>query len=139
MADPALPPPADEPETTHGIVAKLLSLGGSFGRHIQALLALAGHESKEAATLYLKLLAVVVAALVFMVFGYVFLLLFVAFSLAGIFGISWIWISLGLAVLHLVAAAIGGFYVKTHIVSPVFTSTSSELKKDFDALGRLQP
>jgi len=138
MAETALPPRAGGPET-RGVLAELVSFAGSFGRHIQALLALAGHESKEAATLYAKVLAVVIAALIFAVFGYVFLLLFVAFLLAMVFGISWIWICLGFAILHFAAAAAGIFHVRNQIQAPVFTATSAELKKDFDALNKFQP
>lgn len=139
MAEPALPPPADGPEATRGIVAELLGFASSLGRHIQALLALAGHESKEAAFHYLRVIAAAVVALVFVLLGYLFLLLFVAFLLAAALKISWIWIALGFAVLHFLVTAGCLFYVKARIQSPMFTATASEFKKDFDALSRFQP
>jgi len=139
MAESTVPPPAGGPERSRGVAAELLSFAGSFGRHVQALFALAGTESREAAELYVRALLVVVGVLVLAVFGYVFLLLFVAFVLAQIFSLDWIWICLGLAVLHFAGAGAGIFYVRSHLQTPVFSATSAELKKDFEALNRLQP
>ncbi len=135
MAEPALPSPDIGPETSRGLLAELLSLAGSFGRHLQAMLALAGQESKEAAALYLRLLL----TLVFAVLGYVFLLLFLAFLLAMVFGVDWIWIALGFAILHLLVTAVCALHVKKHLPSPVFTATAEELKRDFDSLKRFDP
>lgn len=139
MADSALPPPASGPETSHGLPSAVSGLLGSLGHHVQTLLALAGHESKEAATHYLWLAVILGLGLILAVFGYVFLVLFVAFLLALIFGISWLWICLGLTVLHLVGAGVCGLLVKARFATPVFTSTSIELKKDFDSLKDFRP
>ncbi len=135
MADPAYPSPEPSgPGTTRGALAELLSFAGSLGRHIDALLALAGHETKEAAALYLRLVILLVAAVAFVILGYIFLLLFIAFLLAAVFGINWIWITLGLALLHLLGAAVCALHVRNHLPTPVFTSTSAELKRDFATL-----
>ena len=139
MAEPALSPLDNGPGASRGVLAGLLSFSGSFGQHLQALLALAGHESKEAARLYLRLLIMLIAALVFAVLGYLFLLLFVAFLLATVFGISWIWIALSFAALHLIVMAVCAWQVKTHLPSPIFTATSAELKRGFDSLKRFEP
>ncbi|MFZ4681971.1 MAG: phage holin family protein [Terrimicrobiaceae bacterium] len=119
-------------------MAELLSFAGSLGRHLQALLALAGHETKEAAGLYLRLVILLIAALIFFVLGYVFLLFFIASLLAVTFGINWIWISLGLALFHLIGTAVCGLYVRNHLPTPVFTSTSAELKRDFANLKQFE-
>ena len=66
--------------------------------------------------------------------GYIVLLLFIAFQLAAVFGINWIWITLGLALLHLLGAAVCALHVRNHLPTPVFTSTSAELKRDFATL-----
>jgi len=139
MADSALPPPADRPETSHGLPSAVSGLLGSLGHHIQALLALAGQESKEAATHYLWLAIILGLGLIFAVFGYAFLVLSVAFLLGFLFDVSWLWICLGLTLLHLVGAGICGLLVKARFAAPVFASTSVELKKDFDALKHFQP
>lgn len=139
MADPALPPPTGGPGTGRGLVAEAMSFFSSIGQHLQALAALVGQESKEAAVLYLTLLVILSLGLILAVFGYIFLLLFVAFLLATFLTISWIWITLGFAVLHLIGTAVCAFIIKEKIKSPVFTETSAELKKDFDALKKAQP
>lgn len=139
MADSALPPPPVGPEVSQGLPSAVIGLLGSMGQHIQSLLALVGHESKEAITHYLWLLVILGLGLVLAVFGYVFLILFVAFLLALIFGVSWLWICLGLTLLHLAGAGICGLLVKKRFAIPIFTSTSTELKKDFDALKQFRP
>lgn len=139
MVNPALPPPASGPEAPQGFVAELMNLVGSLGRHFQTLFTLAGLEGREAAAIYLRVVAVFVAALVFAIFGYILTLFFLAFLLALVFGVNWIWISLGFAVFHLLAAGLCLFYVKSNIGAPVFQATSAELKKDFESLKNIKP
>jgi len=117
-----------------GLLTEFLSLTGSVGRHIQALLDLAGEESKEALALYLRLAIMLGAALVFLVFGYVLSLLFVVFVIEALFQISWVWITLALALLHFVVAYICANHVRKHFRSPIFEITRRELKKDFETL-----
>lgn len=87
----------------------------------------------------LRLLALVVASVVFAVFGYVLILFFFAFLLAMVFEVSWIWISLGLAVLHFVAVGICALLAVKSVRSPIFKATAAELKRDFDALKTFNP
>ena len=81
-----------------------------------------------------RLLALLIASIVLAIFGYVLILLFIAFLLAIVFGVSWLWISLGLAVLHFVGLAICAFLAVRSLRSPFFKATAAELKRDFDAL-----
>ena len=134
MAETVLPPSADARETPEGALPELLRFAGSFGRHVQGLIQLASLETKEAAMVGLRLLALVVASVVFAVFGYVLILFFIAFLLAMVFGVSWLWISLGLAMLHFVAVAVCALVAMKHLRSPIFKATAAELKRDFDAL-----
>lgn len=139
MADNVTPPPASGPEASRGLVAELLALLSSIGRHLQALSALAGFEAKEAAGTYLSALLLLVAVLVLAIFGYAFLILCVAFILAALFSVSWIWITLGLAVAHLLAAAICGLIAKKGLEKPVFTATSAEIRRDLESLKNIKP
>lgn len=82
----------------------------------------------------LQLLALIIASVVFAVFGYILVLFFIAFLFAIVFGVSWIWISLGLALLHLAGLAICALMAKKYLRSPFFKATAAELKRDFDAL-----
>jgi uncharacterized membrane protein YqjE len=139
MPDPVLPPRGPGRETNRGILAELLNFFSSFGEHLQALVTLAGLESREAAGIYLRALVAVIAALVLLLFGYLLTLIFVAFALAALFHWDWIWISLGLAVVHFLL--VGGclLYLKARLKSPVFTATSAELQRDFAALKNYKP
>jgi uncharacterized membrane protein YqjE len=139
MAETVLPPSADARETPQGVIPELVRFAGSSGRHVQGLLQLAGLETKEAALVGLRLLVLLIAAIVFAIFGYVLALFFVAFLLAIAFQISWIWISLGLAVLHFVAVAVCAILVWKYVRTPVFKATAAELKRDFEALKNFKP
>ena len=134
MAETVLPPSADERETPQGALPELLRFAGNFGRHVQALIQLASLETKEAAMVGLRLLALVIASMVLAIFGYVLILLFIAFLLALVFGVSWLWISLGLALLHFAGLAICAFLAMKSLRSPFFKATAAELKRDFDTL-----
>lgn len=139
MPDPVLPPRGPGRESNRGILAELLNFFSSFGEHLQALVALAGLESREAAGIYLRALLAVVVALVLLLFGYLLFLIFVAFALAALCQWDWIWISLGLAVLHFLLVGVCLFYAKVRLKSPVFTATSAELQRDFAAMKNYQP
>ena|SRR6476660_866081 len=134
MAETLLPPSADERETPQGAVPELLRFAGTFGRHIQGLVQLASLEGKEAAMVGVRLLALLIASVVLAIFGYVLVLLFVAFLLATVFGVSWLWISLGLALLHFAGLAICAFLIVKSLRSPFFKATAAEMKRDFDTL-----
>ena len=116
------------------MVDVLLSLLGSFGRYFEAIGALASEEASEAAALYLRLAVMFAAALFFSAFGYVLLLLFITILIATVFHVAWIWILLGLTLLHFLVAAICAFHVKTHWKTPVFSATKSEISRDLDSL-----
>ena len=111
-----------------------MSLVGSVGRHIEALTSLAGEEAGEAAALYLRLAVMLGAALFFAAFGYVLVFISIAFVLAMVAGIDWIWILLGFAVFHLLLAFVCANHVRVHWRTPVFPLTKSEVSRDFAAL-----
>ncbi len=117
-----------------GLIAELLSLVGSFGRHLDSLGALAGEEAREAGVLYLRLAVMLAAALFFAAFGYILFLLFAAFLIATVFHVDWIWILLGFTVLHALVAVLCATHVKTHFRTPVFPATKEELRRDLNVL-----
>jgi uncharacterized membrane protein YqjE len=133
MAETALPS-VEARETRDGVIPELVRISGSWGRHFQALLQLVGLETKEAAWIGLRLLIFLIGAIVLSVFGYLLALLFVAFLLAFVFGVSWIWISLGLALLHLAGVVICAICAKNCVRKPIFKASMAELRRDFEAL-----
>ncbi len=121
-------------EEPRGLVAELLSLLGSFARHIQALGALAGEESREALALGLRLGVMLLAALFFAAFGYVLLILAVAFFAAHVLGISWLWILAAFTMVHLVFAYLCANHVRRHARTTIFETTRREISADLESL-----
>jgi uncharacterized membrane protein YqjE len=70
--------------------------------------------------------------LVVVIFGYFFLILFAVFGIAWLIGgpHTWIWVTLGAAVLHFVAAVALIFMARSKLSAPMFTATLEEFKKD---------
>ena len=139
MAETVLPPSAGTRETPQGVIPELVRFVGSSGRHVQGLLQLASLETKEAALVGVRLLVLLIAGVVLAVFGYLLALFFLAFLLAFAFGISWIWILLGLTVLHFGAVAYCAISARNCLRTPVFKATAVELQRDFEALKEFKP
>ena len=74
-------------DVPRGLMAEILSLIGSSGRYLQAILALAGEESREAIALYTRLLVMLAAALFFAALGYILLVIAVVFLAAHFLGL----------------------------------------------------
>jgi uncharacterized membrane protein YqjE len=117
-----------------GLLAELLSLVGSMGRHAESLGALAGEEAREAGALWLRLAVMLFAALFFAAFGYVLLFLSVAFLIAAVFHVSWVWILPGFVLLHLLLVFLCANHVRVHWRTPIFPVTKEEISRDLDAL-----
>lgn len=137
MGEPAPPYAAGGREASGGTVAALLRLTASLGSHLEALARLAGAESREAATHFLWLGALLAAAILCALFGYFLAVVFLAFLLATLFAVSWLWIVLGFAVLHLGAAAVLVWLAKSRFRTSVFAATGAEIRKDFAALKQM--
>lgn len=132
MTEPTAPG-SSAPEA-RGVTAEALRLLGSITRHLQSLLALIGFEGREALGVYLRIAIALGVALFFAAFGYVFVLLFVAFALERFFHVPWIWTALGFALLHLGGAASAALYVKRKGATPIFRATAEEIRRDVVAL-----
>ncbi len=134
-----MPESTTSPPQSRGLTAGLLSFWGSAGRHVLAVVELAGIEGKEAIALYVRLAVMLIAALIFLVFGYFLALLFVVFLIATIFGVSWLWIFLGLGLLHFLLAFLCATHVRTHMKTPVFAATTAEIRKDLESMKSAKP
>ena len=112
-----------------GHVAGLLSASAEY---FKRRLELAGLEAKEAAIHYGLVLALAIAALVVVVFGYIFLCFFAIFGIAALIGgqYAWIWVTLGMALLHFGAAVGSLLYAKKMLGDPMFSATINEFRKD---------
>jgi uncharacterized membrane protein YqjE len=100
--------------------------------YLRARLEHASHEGREAGAHWLKIVALVVAGLIALLCGWLFLCLGVVFLIALLCGggNAWIWITLVMALLHLAVAA-GSLWLGQSLAKhPVFPATLEEFKKD---------
>src|SRR5262245_24073883 len=100
--------------------------------YLRARVELAGLESREAAIHGAVLLGLFVGALVLLVFAYFFLCFALVFLIAELFDDdkAWIWVTIGMALLHFGGAAGLGLWAKAKLKKPIFTATLDELRKD---------
>lgn len=128
MAEPTIP--QERSAGSAGMSGHLRSLAASVAAYFQARLQLAGLESKEAAAHCLKIILWIAAGFFAAVFGYVFLCSALVLILAHLSGISWVWIMLGLGIVHFIFAFACVVIVRRIFPRPMFESTINELKKD---------
>ena len=123
---------ASSPEASDGFISHALAALAAALSYLKARLQLAGIEGKEAAVHYVIVLALAIGALIMAVFGYFFICMAVVFLVAWALGDghSWIWVTLGIGILHGIAAAVFLFMAKSRVALPAFASTLHEFKKD---------
>lgn len=108
----------------------------SASGYIHSRLELFGLEAKGAAFNYLQIIVLVVCSLLFLVFGYIFLVLAAAFLVAFLFHWNWGWITLGFGVGHLVLTGVCLWLAKNRFSVAGFPSTIAEFKKDKEWLSQ---
>ena len=128
MDDHTAPP--RNPAGHAGLLNNLLALGNSLAGFFESRVSLVASESKAALVHLLVLAGCVLAAGILVALGYVFLLVSAIAGIAHALHLSWIWIALGMAVLHFVLAGICVLIVWSRITKPVFRESLAELKKD---------
>lgn len=132
-------PPGAAPGSNPGLFAHLARLLGGLAGYGKARAALAGIEGKEAAIHYAIVLGLALAGGVVLVFGYLFVVITVAFALAAWIGgeHAWLWVTGGIALLHLLLAAGLVFVAWRRIKKPMLGCTFEELRKDKEWLNQL--
>jgi uncharacterized membrane protein YqjE len=120
-----------------GLLHNLLALVNALAGFLESRIGLFAKESKTALVQILVLLACIVAAAVFALFGYVFLLASAIAGLAHALHISWIWITLGAAGLHFILALVCVLIARSRLKKSMFEATAAELKKDREWLKNL--
>jgi uncharacterized membrane protein YqjE len=115
-----------------GFFGRISGYLGALATYLRARLQLAGLEAKEAMVHYAIIAGLLAGTLVVAVFGYFFLVLFAVFAISWAIGgaNTWIWVTLGAAVVHF-ALALGLILVaRAKFTTPMFTATLEEFKKD---------
>ena len=131
------PMPLRNPAGHAGLFQTLRALVASLTQFLESRLKLAARESKAALFHVVAAVACLVAAAVFMICGYVFLIVFVIFEVAHLLEVAWIWVALGLALLHFVAALLCLAIARGQAKHLTFPDTVSVLKEDTEWLKNL--
>jgi uncharacterized membrane protein YqjE len=113
-----------------GLLNNLVSLGNSLAGFFEARIGLLARESKGALLHLLLLAGAVMAALVLVISGYIFVIVSVIFGIAHAAGVSWVWIALAAAGLHFVLAIGCGLFARSQLTKPMFQFSVAELKRD---------
>jgi uncharacterized membrane protein YqjE len=136
MADETAPSRSRPRQT--GLLGSLIALASALADFFESRAALLATESKSALFQFLVAASCLVAAVLFFVFGYIFLLGSAVVAIAHMANVSWVWIALGAGGLHFVIALIFLIVAVTGIKRPVFRETRAELQKDREWLKNLE-
>ena len=120
-----------------GLRANLVAFLSSGTRFVESRLSLASKEAKGAIVHVITLVACLLIALVLVIQGYLFLIVFAIAGIAHLLGIWWIWVALAFAVLHFVAAVISLLIARGQMKRPMFRETTGVLKEDTEWLKNL--
>jgi uncharacterized membrane protein YqjE len=120
-----------------GLAASLGAFVSSGTRFLESRLSLASKEAKGALLRVVTLVACAMAALILMLTGYVFLIVFAIVGVAHLLGISWIWIALCVALLHFAGALFCLIIARGQMKHGLFPDTTSVLKEDTEWLKNL--
>lgn len=131
------PMPLRNPAGHTGLLQTLRALIASLTQFLESRLKLAARESKAALLHLVVAVACLVAAAVFAICGYVFLIVFVTVEVADLLKVYWIWVALGLALLHFVAALLCLVIARGQAKHLVLRDTASVLKEDTEWLKNL--
>jgi len=123
---------ADTPAGAHSgrLLDHLREFFAAGLEYLQARLALAGIEAKEALLHFSIIIALFVVAVTVTLFGYLFLCIAATVLIARFLCVSPGWVILVLALAHFGLAAGCILFGVSRLKASVFTATLSELKKD---------
>jgi len=125
-----------------GLIDNAIGLISALFAYVETRAALLAVESKA---MLLQLVAVVtfaLAALIAVVFGYIFILASLIAGIAHGSGVSWTWIALGVGLLHVILAVVCVLLAKAKLTGRLYPETRAELKRDqqwLKSLGKTEP
>lgn len=126
-----------DPAGHGGLIGSLLALVTDFASLAESRLALFVRESKTALAQMLIFAACLLAAILFVSLGYIFLVVSIVFGVAQLVQTSWIWIALIAAGVHFLFALIAVIVARAKMLRAPFPELAAELKKDREWLKTL--
>jgi len=121
-----------------GLLDNLLALAGALAGFLESRFALFSKESKAALVQMIGFAACLIAALMLVATGYVFLIVSAVVGLAHLAQISWLWVTMAAAGMHFLIALVLLLVARSRMMNPLFRATASELKKDREWLKNLE-
>lgn len=113
-----------------GLIDNAVGLVTGLFAYVESRSALFAAEAKGVVLKLALVIGLAVAALIALVFGYIFVLASAVFGIAHATGVAWTWIALGAGFLHIVLAVVFVLIAKSHLHGRVFPETRTELNKD---------
>ena len=129
--------PLHNPAGHAGLGQNLKSLVASFAQFLETRLKLATREGKAAAWRLVAVVACLVIAFVLSLLGFIYLMVFAIVGLAYLLGVWWLWVALGIALLHFAIALLCLVIARAKAKHPMMQDTASVLKEDSEWLKNL--
>src|SRR5438552_7609297 len=126
-----------DPAGHGGLIGTLLALVTDFAALAESRLSLFIRESKTTLVQVVILLACLLGAILFLILGYIFLVVSAIFGVARLVETSWVWIALIAAGLHFLLAVIAVVIAGIKGFKAPYPELSAELKKDREWLKNL--
>jgi uncharacterized membrane protein YqjE len=120
-----------------GLWATLASLASALARFFETRITLASKEAKGAVAHLFGAIVCLMIALMLTLTGYVFLIVFAIVGLAHLIGVSWIWVTLVIALIHFAIALFCLVIARGQMKHPLFQETRMVLKEDSEWLKNL--
>ena len=125
------------PAGHRGLLDNLFGTLNALVAFFESRLELFAQESKSALVNLLVLVGCLIGAALLCGVGFIFLLASAVVGLAHALHVSWLWVSLGLALLLFILALVGFIIARMRMKKPMFRATVIELKKDREWLKKL--
>jgi uncharacterized membrane protein YqjE len=121
-----------------GLLDNLLALASALAGFFESRFAVFSKESKAALVQMLGLAACLIAAVMVVAIGYIFLIVSAVAGLAHLAQVSWLWVTMAAAGMHFLIALALLLVARSRMTKPLFRATASELKKDREWLKNLE-
>src|SRR6184192_4013794 len=125
-----------------GLIDNAIGLISALFAYVETRAALLAVESKAMLLQLVAVVAFALAALIAIIFGYIFILASLIVGIAHSIGVSWTWIALGVGLLHITLAVVCVLLAKTKLTGRLYPDTRAELKRDqqwLRSLGKTGP
>ena len=125
-----------------GLIDNAIGLISALFAYVETRAALLAAESKAMLLQLVAVIAFALAALIAVVFGYIFILASLIAGIAHRSGVSWTWIALGAGLLHVILAVVCVLLAKAKLPGRLYPETRAELTRDqqwLKSLGKTEP